>query len=100
MLFENLIKSKIYKKEKVLLSQIHPKTKRDIWEVTANILQQYSFIHSSFKGIGFNYFFTFSMFSSCQCSSEQLCWPATVFSEGVTPNEVLKNCLRKCFKYI
>lgn len=31
---------------KLLLSQVHPKSKTDIWEVAADILQQYSFIHS------------------------------------------------------
>lgn len=49
MLFKNLIKAKSEKKKKreeVLLSQVHPKYETDIWEVTANTLQQYSFIHS------------------------------------------------------
>lgn len=49
MLFKNLIKAKSEKKKKreeVLLSQVHPKYETDIWEVTANTLQQYSFIRS------------------------------------------------------
>lgn len=103
MLFKNLIKSKILKKNRKKKRYFWAKFIQILWQTSERLLQIlysniHSLIHSVLKGTGFNYVFTFSVFSSCQCSSEQVFW--WEFSEAVTPNEVLKNCLREHYKYI
>jgi len=99
MLFKILLKSKIWK-EKKKWSTSEPSSST-VWERHLGGYCKYFiaiFIHSSFKGIGFNYVFTFSEFSSCQCSSEHVCWQECFQSDR--PHRKHRGTVRKCLPYI
>lgn len=95
-----LIKKQNLKRKKKKRSTSEPSSST-VWERHLGGYCKYFiaiFIHSSFKGIGFNYVFTFSEFSSCQCSSEHVCWQECFQSDR--PHRKHRGTVRKCLPYI